>query len=234
MSNLGGTRTILEKNHRGSAPYQRQRLGVRWRGFTLIELLIVVAIIAILAAIAVPNFLEAQTRSKIARAQSDMRTISTALEAYRVDQPGYPPAATYCASMMGSIDAYNHLSNAITTPVAYLSSIPLDIFNRRQTYKYIAPGPGWANGDQSILALWVPSQFPGDSCSSDDKPYFSQQSSPVKWALWSVGPGGPLTVFESDGLHVPVPRRYWYDPTNGTVSAGILPRLSTGHTAPGR
>ena len=54
-------------------------------GFTLIELLIVVAIIAILAAIAVPNFLEAQTRSKVSRVKADMRTLATALEAYTVD-----------------------------------------------------------------------------------------------------------------------------------------------------
>ena len=55
------------------------------RAFTLIDLLIVVAIIAILAAIAVPNFLEAQTRSKISRAKADMRTMATALESYLVD-----------------------------------------------------------------------------------------------------------------------------------------------------
>ncbi|HUT25205.1 MAG TPA: prepilin-type N-terminal cleavage/methylation domain-containing protein, partial [Sumerlaeia bacterium] len=62
----------------------------RESAFTLIELLIVVAIIAILAAIAVPNFLEAQTRSKIATVYSDFRTLKTGMEAYRVDNSGYP------------------------------------------------------------------------------------------------------------------------------------------------
>ena len=59
--------------------------------FTLIELLIVVAIIAILAAIAVPNFLEASIRSKTSRAKADMRSIATALESYIVDYNEYPP-----------------------------------------------------------------------------------------------------------------------------------------------
>jgi len=61
------------------------------KGFTLIELLIVVAIIAILAAIAIPNFLEAQTRAKVSRDKSDMRTTSVALESFFIDHNWYPP-----------------------------------------------------------------------------------------------------------------------------------------------
>ncbi|NQU44909.1 prepilin-type N-terminal cleavage/methylation domain-containing protein, partial [bacterium] len=61
------------------------------RAFTLIELLIVVAIIAILAGIAVPNFLEAQVRAKVSKAKSDLRTVATGLEAYHVDNNRYPP-----------------------------------------------------------------------------------------------------------------------------------------------
>ncbi len=60
------------------------------RGFTLIELLIVVAIIAILAAIAVPNFLEAQTRAKLSRSISEMRTVANAMAEYTVDNNTFP------------------------------------------------------------------------------------------------------------------------------------------------
>lgn len=106
---------------------------MRHRAFTLIELLIVVAIIAILAAIAVPNFLEAQTRSKVSRAKADMRTIRTALEAYAVDANSYPLNA-------GGIGLSGALYN-LTRPVQYLSSLPMDVFLKDSIYYYFAGGP---------------------------------------------------------------------------------------------
>ena len=87
----------------------------KFGGFTLIELLIVVAIIAILAAIAVPNFLEAQIRAKCSRARSDMRALAVAMEAYCVDHN------TYYA--VGRKDL-----RLLTSPVAYMNSIPKDAF----------------------------------------------------------------------------------------------------------
>ncbi len=63
------------------------------RGFTLIELLIVVAIIGIIVAIAIPNLLNAIQRAKQKRTMADMRAIGTAAEAYAVDNNHYPGAA---------------------------------------------------------------------------------------------------------------------------------------------
>lgn len=59
--------------------------------FTMIELLVVVAIIAVMAAIAVPNFLQAQTIAKAARVKSDHAVIVAALSAYHADYRAYPP-----------------------------------------------------------------------------------------------------------------------------------------------
>jgi general secretion pathway protein G len=67
------------------------------KGFTLIELLIVVAIIGIIAAIAIPNLLNAIDRGKQKRTMADMRSVGTGIESYAVDNNVYPVAATAAA-----------------------------------------------------------------------------------------------------------------------------------------
>jgi len=65
------------------------------RGFTLIELLIVVAIIGIIVAISVINMINAIQRGKQKRSMADIKSVSTALEAYMTDYNTYPAAAGY-------------------------------------------------------------------------------------------------------------------------------------------
>lgn len=110
------------------------------KGFTLIELLIVVAIIAILAAIAVPNFLEAQTRAKVSRAKNDMRSIATALESYFVDkntfvaarsQSGRPDGRTVNGMLPSSVTSGNTLGNG-TSPAGAKYRITFATYNPAQ------------------------------------------------------------------------------------------------------
>jgi general secretion pathway protein G len=74
-------------------------------GFTLIELLIVVAIIGIIAAIAIPNLLNAIDRGKQKRTMADIRTVGTAVEAYAVDVNFYPRGMTL-GPLSGNVEAF--------------------------------------------------------------------------------------------------------------------------------
>lgn len=71
-----------------------KRAHFKKRGFTLIELMIVIAIIAILAAILIPNLVRARSRSQLTGCQTNLRNIGTALEMYNVDWSGRYPSAT--------------------------------------------------------------------------------------------------------------------------------------------
>ena len=183
-------------------------LNGRGRAFTLIELLVVVAIIAILAAIAVPNLLEAQVRSKVATVLADHRTIATGLEAYRVDRNAYPE--DYAEYRIGA----GYGMGRLTSPVAYLTAIPLDPFGG-----YIDQ----ENGKRIIS--YTLGTAPDDS--------------PSRWMLASAGPNkvdetSPAFDYPGDAPDLfdrtTGPFRYMrYDPTNGTLSAGDIIRVSDAH-----
>jgi general secretion pathway protein G len=95
----------------------------RESGFTLIELLIVIAIIGILAAIAIPNLLNAVQRGKQKRTMADMRAVATAIEAYAVDNNIYPQAAC-AAGLMTTGDAIIGLTSFGTLAPTYIASPP--------------------------------------------------------------------------------------------------------------
>lgn len=172
--------------------------------FTLIELLVVVAVIAILAAIALPNFLEAQTRAKVSRVRADLRSIATAVEIYAVDWNTYPPD--------GNGPPYRGLV-AMTTPISYLTSIFTDPFNF-----------GFVDGRTGMESMEDDNQ---------DRTYelgtgtFAGRNVDFPARLWALAAYGPdkdddtSTIGAYPYTEYAVP----YEPTNGTISDGDLYRL---------
>jgi prepilin-type N-terminal cleavage/methylation domain-containing protein len=80
----------------------------RKKGFTLIELMIVIAIIAILAAVLVPNFMRAREASRLTACKSNLKSLSTAMETYSNDYDGMYPGGTGGGTI---VDAGNHTNN---------------------------------------------------------------------------------------------------------------------------
>ncbi|MDX2175362.1 MAG: prepilin-type N-terminal cleavage/methylation domain-containing protein [Candidatus Sumerlaeia bacterium] len=186
--------------------------------FTLIELLIVVAIIAVLAAIAVPNFLEAQTRAKISRVKGDFATIATAMESYCVDSGHYP---TNGRSVV-----------ALSTPLAYVTTTPLwDPFAPTTDPDVNASGYGYMNfWEPGASEFFVFPVLPGAA---------GLAVKDCAWLLVSRGPDGFLEsqdkatrAFTPETIRAAVLEMatgdYVYDPTNGTASEGDVPRTRKG------
>ena len=124
----------------------------REKGFTLIELLIVVAIIGIIAAIAVPNLLTAIQRSKQKRTMADLRAIGTALGSYQTDYDLYPSAAItdFTISVIG---------NATIGPTYYKGSVNDGWGN---TYRYISDGNHYTLCSQGQNTKTAGSDFNAD------------------------------------------------------------------------
>ncbi len=175
--------------------------------FTLIELLIVVAIIGILAAIAIPNFLQAQVRSKVARVLSDLRTVSVAVESYRVDCNDYPPSPVVTQQFIGTLNsAYSFLPNCLTTPVAHITKAAMtDVFTENR-YDDIHNRIFWQN------CMWLHIHY---NTAGWQDPLFSTTFFPA-YGFWKTGSLGPDCDYDG-GFNI-------YDPTNGVISAGDIYR----------
>ena len=185
--------------------------------FTLIELLIVVAIIAILAAIAVPNFLEAQTRSKVSRAMTDMRTIAVAIESYAVDQNRGPIGCNEGRDLGLWTELTRHYAyNRMTTPIAYLGSVARDPFTITVSVYNVTQGQ--SKGESVNYYEYQHMQYQAGTTSDMGKAF----GRGYIWYLRSTGPDRVVGDPYLAGMVVNKNPGNVYDPTNGTVSYGDI------------
>ncbi len=216
----------------------------RTSAFTLIELLIVVAIIGILAAIAVPNFLNAQIRAKVARSVADCRNVGVAVESFRVERGmlpidiwdddngvGLERLKQYFGNIANPAKATRLMRDVLaplTTPVTYIATIPQDPFlkdpvtqarsetwtGQLDTYTYFDRDPAVPD------TPWnhdhnIRGYQPGNQAISQVKPLGDGE-----FAFIGAGPDGEVVQSGFRGLP--------YDTSNGLVSNGNITWRSSG------
>jgi prepilin-type N-terminal cleavage/methylation domain-containing protein len=152
----------------------------RLNGFTLVELVITIAILGILVAIAIPNYIGGSRRCYNARAESEIRSLKNSLESFFIDNNQYlpmnrdqalmdtqysgldksdPSAPTIDIAYLAIGDVKTGKRLCLTTPVSYISSIPFDPFNgdgSESSYGYGSDGVSYY-----IITSWGPDKVEG-------------------------------------------------------------------------
>jgi type II secretory pathway pseudopilin PulG len=169
------------------------------------EELIVAGVVGVMAAIAVPNFLEAQGRATVSRVKTDQRSLAVALESYAIDHNHYPmwEMRTDFATQRPSfiLPQPGTRPFTLTTPIAYITSIYPDPFSagKKEWFSYYTSGRAWI-----LISAGPDKDY--DIVPQQD----FQQPSGMKELL-------DVLVNKT------------YDPTNGSVSNGDIWRSNISH-----
>lgn len=180
------------------------------KGFTLIELLIVVAIIGILAAIAVPNFLNAQVRARMANAQAGQKTFADAQMMYRLDNGKFIPHIGHPVWQ----------NKYLTTPVAYVSSTSAlkDPFQNEYGDEQTRT---WAHGELHQDPVRDHPQLVSQYFKNIDGWEKPLANNPKEaYVIISAGPDQAFSLFQSGRFGHPL-----YEASNGLNSYGDIVRL---------
>ena len=208
-------------------------------GFTVIELLIVIAIISIIAAIAVPNLMSANIRAKVSGVKADMGSIAIALEDYKVDYGEYPKDPRFSRSTGYALDIITESNQAfdgkddtnpdendaiglgyLVYPEAgveprYLKRIAGDPFNNNGEEDWDGSSGAHNHHYLYYTGKWDSGSGTSVECASGDSPQY--------WALVSWGPDKDQDITSYVGAKNAVNNgTNLYNPDNGITSDGDI------------
>jgi prepilin-type N-terminal cleavage/methylation domain-containing protein len=178
------------------------------KAFTLIELLVVVAIISLLATIALPNYQHALIKSRVTAAAAELKSLSTAVESYALDNNVYPLDGNDYLDKNEAFFDQKRVQSVLTTPSAYISEIPEDLFHEKNMHK-----------DDMMAERHFQSGAPYPYVYMSRGNFTTNRGAPRAYFLFSLGPNYLL-----DNADVKEDQYVEYAPSNGIMSGGDIIR----------